>query len=266
MIGPVESVPVYPPMSLRGKVALVVGGYGAVGKAISETLAMAGATTLIVGPNVEQADGLAHELIQKGHIAEGFELDASNVAAIKDVSASLARRYGSIEILVNCMGFNREQKLLEVTEDAFDKVYSRTLRAGMFLSQAVATYQVASGEGGSQIHLLSVGSSHGFRNHGYSAFCAAKGGLAVLLKQHAAELAPYGITVNGVAPGRVRTEKNEKTLEAISTFRKAIADIPLGRLATPEDVAGAVYFFASSLSRFVTGQILYVDGGLTTST
>ncbi|WP_213291276.1 SDR family oxidoreductase, partial [Bradyrhizobium sp. sGM-13] len=79
----------------------------------------------------------------------------------------------------------------------------------------------------------------GFRDRGYSAFCAAKGGLAVLLKQHATELAPNGITVNGVAPGAVRTHKNDKALEDAATFQRATADVPLGRLATPADVAGA---------------------------
>ncbi|WP_027528084.1 SDR family NAD(P)-dependent oxidoreductase [Bradyrhizobium sp. Ec3.3] len=253
-------------MSLHGKVALVVGGYGAIGTTISETLALAGATSVIAGPNGDQARALAGELSHKGYIAEGLELDASNVAAIKELSTLLIQNYGSIDILVNCVGFNKEQKLLDVTEEAFDKVYSRTLRAGMFLSQAVAAHQVAAGKGGNQIHLLSVGSSLGFRDRGYSALCAAKGGLAALLKQHATELAPHGITVNGVAPGRTQTHKNEKALDHAATFQRAVADIPLGRLATPSDIAGAVHFFASPLSRFVTGQILYVDGGLTACT
>lgn len=249
-------------MSLRDKVVLIVGGYGAIGATISETLAIAGATNIIAGRSGERARGLARELSDKGHIAKGIELDASDVRAIRELSALLAQNYGSIDILVNCVGYNKEQKLLEVTEEAFDKVYSRTLRAGMFLSQAVSAHQIAAGKGGSQIHLLSVGSSLGFRDRGYSAFCAAKGGLAVLLKQHATELAPHGITVNGVAPGRVRTHKNDKALEDATTYQRATGDVPLGRLATPADVAGAVHFLASSLSRFVTGQILYVDGGL----
>ncbi|MET4072003.1 NAD(P)-dependent dehydrogenase (short-subunit alcohol dehydrogenase family) [Bradyrhizobium sp. S3.2.6] len=253
-------------MSLRGKVALVVGGYGAIGSTISETLAIAGATSVIAGPNGDQARALAGKLSDRGHITDGLEVDASNIGAIRELADFVMQYYGSIDILVNCTGFNKEQPLLEVTEEAFDKVYSRTLRAGMFLSQAVAAHQVAVGRGGSQIHLLSVGSSFAFRDRGYSAFCAAKGGLAALLKQHATELAPHRITVNGVAPGRVRTHKNKKALDDPATFQRATAGIPLGRLATPEDVAGAVHFFASSLSRFVTGQILYLDGGLTAST
>lgn len=250
-------------MDLRGRVALIVGGYGAIGTAISRSLAAARAATAIAGRDGDQACALARRLKQGGYIAEGFELDASNTLRTRELAALLVRHYGSIDILVNCLGFNKEQSLFEVTEEAFDKVYCRTLRAGMFLSQAVAAQQVASGKGGSHIHLLSVGSSIGFRDRGYSSFCAAKGGLAVLLKQHATELGPHGITVNGVAPGRVRTQKNGKALEDPATLQRAIADIPLGRLATPSDVASAVYFLASGLSRFVTGQILYIDGGLT---
>lgn len=250
-------------MSLRNKVALIVGGYGAIGSTISQTLVAAGASAIIVGPNGDQARALGSELVDNGYLAEGVELDVSNVTAIRELSASVVDHHGSIDILVNCLGFNIEQRLLDVTEEAFDKVYSRTLRAGMFISQAVAMHQVALAKGGSQIHLLSVASTAGQRGRGYSAFCAAKGGLAVLLKQHAIELAPHDITVNGVAPGRVRTCKNEKALEDPSRLQRATEDIPLGRLARPEDVAGAVHFFASPLSRFVTGQILYVDGGLT---
>ncbi|WP_342734131.1 SDR family oxidoreductase [Bradyrhizobium sp. B117] len=254
------------PMSLHGKVALIVGGYGAIGTTISEVLTLAGATTIIAGRSGDQALALAAELATQGFSAHGIELDACDVNVAHAVSACLKQQHGSIDILVNCTGFNKEQMLLEVTPEAFDEVYSRTLRAGMFLSQAVAAQQLSAGRGGSHIHLLSVRSSLGFRNRGYSAFCAAKGGLAVLLKQLATELGPYGITVNGVAPGLVRTQKNEKALDDPAAFKRATANIPLARLATPEDVAGAVHFFASSLSRFVTGQILRIDGGLTAST
>ncbi|QOZ13496.1 SDR family NAD(P)-dependent oxidoreductase [Bradyrhizobium sp. CCBAU 51765] len=254
------------PMSLHGKVALIVGGYGAIGTTISEVLTLAGATSIIAGRTGDQALALAADLAAQGFSAHGIELDACDANAVHAVSACLKQQHGSIDILVNCTGFNKEQMLFEVTPEAFDEVYSRTLRAGMFLSQAVAAQQLSAERGGSHIHLLSVRSSFGFRNRGYSAFCAAKGGLAVLLKQLATELGPYGITVNGVAPGLVRTQKNETVFDDPTAFKRATANIPLARLATPEDVAGAVHFFASSLSRFVTGQILRIDGGLTAST
>ncbi|MDK1483132.1 SDR family oxidoreductase, partial [Sinorhizobium sp. 6-117] len=220
---------------------------------------------VIAGRDGSKARELAAELTDKDCSAEGFEMDACDVTAVRMLATSISDRYGSIDILVNCVGFNNEEKLLDVTERAFDEVFAKTLRPGMFLSQAVASHQVAAGRGGSQIHLLSVRSSLGFRNRGYSAVCAAKGGLAVLLKQQATELAPHGITVNGVAPGLVRTRKNDKALEDPTAFKRAVGNIPFGRLATPVEVAGAVLFFASPLARYVTGQILYVDGGLTAS-
>ncbi|WP_407121425.1 SDR family NAD(P)-dependent oxidoreductase [Bradyrhizobium sp. STM 3561] len=251
------------PMSLHDKVTLIVGGYGAIGTTISEVLTLAGATTIIAGRSGDRALALAAELATQGFSAHGIELDACDVNAVHAVSACLKQQHGSIDILVNCAGFNKEQMLFEVTPEAFDEVYSRTLRAGMFLSQAVAAQQLSAGRGGSHIHLVSVRSSLALRNRGHSALCAAK---AVLLKQLATELGPYGITANGVAPGLVRTQKNEKALDDPAAFKRASANIPLARLATPEDVAGAVHFFASSLSRFVTGQILRIDGGLTAST
>ncbi|NRP70927.1 3-oxoacyl-[acyl-carrier-protein] reductase FabG [Ensifer psoraleae] len=254
-----------PLLDLTGKVALVVGGYGAIGSTISEMLASAGAKCFIAGRNGDLARRLADALSSKHHDAEGIELDACDVQAVRDIAGDLVGRHGSIDILVNCVGFHKEQKLLDVTEEAFDEVYAKTLRVGMFLSQAIAKHQVSVAKGGSQVHLLSVRSSLGFRGRGYSAMCAAKGGLAILMKQQATELAPYGITVNGVAPGAVRTRKNDEALQDPSAIQNAIANIPFGRLATPADVAGAVLFFVSPLSGFVTGQVLYVDGGLVAS-
>ncbi|MDX0931532.1 SDR family oxidoreductase [Sinorhizobium medicae] len=252
------------PTRLTGKVALVVGGYGAIGTTISEMLAAAGATCIVAGRNGERSRALADGLQARGWNAAGAEVDAANVKAVRDLTDVLVKEHGTIDILVNCVGFHKEQPFLEVTEDAFDEVYAKTLRVGMFLSQAVARHQAAAGNGGSQVHLLSVRSSLGFRNRGYSSMCAAKGGLAVLMKQQATELAPHNITVNGVAPSAVRTRKNDSLLARDpSTLNGLIANIPTGRLAIPKDVAGAVLFLVSDLSRFVTGHILNVDGGLT---
>ncbi|MDX0967291.1 MULTISPECIES: SDR family NAD(P)-dependent oxidoreductase [Sinorhizobium] len=253
------------PTRLTGKVALVVGGYGAIGTTISEMLAAAGATCIVAGRNGERSQGLAEQLHARGWNAAGTEVDASNVEAVRDLTDRLVKEHGSIDILVNCVGFHKEQPFLEVTEEAFDEVYTKTLRVGMFLSQAVARHQVAVGNGGSQVHLLSVRSSLGFRDRGYSSMCAAKGGLAILMKQQATELAPHQITVNGIAPSAVRTRKNDEVLRDPAALQRAAANIPFGRLATPTDVAGAVLFLASPLAAFVTGQLLYIDGGLTSS-
>jgi len=133
----------------------------------------------------------------------------------------------------------------------------------MFLGQAVARRQVAAGEGGKQVHLLSVRAQLGLRGKGYSAYCASKGGLLMLVKQHASELAPHRINVNGVAPTFVYTDMIGHVV-ADPAFKQSVIDrIPLGRIADPKDVVGPVQFFCTPASDFVTGQVLYVDGGLT---
>ena len=155
--------------------------------------------------------------------------------------------------------------MLDVTEDAFDQVYESSLKAAMFIAQAVAKRQIEAGKGGRQIHLLSVRSQLGLRNRGYSAYCATRGGLVMLVKQHAMELAPHNITVNGVAPTFVYTEMIRHVMENPEFRTQLEARIPLGRIADPKDIVGPVLFFAAPASGFVTGQNLYVDGGITSS-
>jgi gluconate 5-dehydrogenase len=184
---------------------------------------------------------------------------------IRDAVTQVVDQMGGLDILVNCVGIQLEEPLLEVTEAAFDSVYSVNLKAAMFLGQAVARYQVANGSGGRHVHLLSVRSRLGLRGRGYSSYVASKGGLATLICQHAVELAPHGITVNGVAPTFVRTEMARPYLED-AEFRAALeARIPLGRVAEPADIVGPVTFFVSPGAGFVTGQVLFVDGGITAS-
>jgi gluconate 5-dehydrogenase len=135
----------------------------------------------------------------------------------------------------------------------------------MFLGQAVARHQIAAGRGGRQVHLLSVRAALGLRARGYSAYCSTKGGIAMLIKQHAMELAPHGITVNGVSPTFVYTEMIRHVMENEAFRRTLLERIPLGRIADPKDVVGPALFFAAPASSFVTGQNLFVDGGITAS-
>jgi NAD(P)-dependent dehydrogenase (short-subunit alcohol dehydrogenase family) len=228
-------------------------------------LATAGAKVAVSGRDAGKAEALANQLREAGHDAIGIAMDAHSVASIQSSVNQVAKHFGRLDILVNCVGMQREQPMLEVTEETFDEVLQVNLKAAMFLAQAAAKHQIAGQRGGAQIHLLSVRAQLGLRGRGYSAYCSTKGALVMLVKQHASELAVHGITVNGIAPTVVRTEMARHWLENPETQAQVLGRIPLGRVADPKDVAGAAVFFASAAGSFITGQILYVDGGITAS-
>jgi gluconate 5-dehydrogenase len=248
---------------LGGKTAFLPGGYGEIGAAIATAFAQQGAQVAVAGRDERKAKALAERLRASGHHAVGLALDATDVAAIETAVAKAAAELGSLDILMNCIGKNREQRIAEVTEDTFDDIYRTNLKSAMFLAQAVARRQIAAGRGGKQIHLLSVRAQLGMARNGYSAYCASKGALVMLVKQHAGELAAHRICVNGIAPTVVETEAARSWFDDKERYRRLLERIPLGRVAQLADITGAALFFASGASDFVTGQVLYLDGGLT---
>lgn len=251
--------------SLKGKAALVPGGYGALGEAICLALAAHGAAVVVAGPKREKALALAERLTALGGTAWGLGLDASHVGAIRETVERAIGLTGGIDILVNCVGIQREQTIFEVTPEAFDTMYATNLRSAMFLGQAVARHQVDTGREGRHIHLLSVRSQLALRDRGYSAYCATKGGLLMLVKQHAMELAPYGITVNGVAPTFIQSDRIRPHLERAEFKDFIVSRNPLGRIGEPIEVAGQVVALAASAGSYITGQVVYIDGGVTAS-
>ncbi|MEO8057046.1 MAG: SDR family oxidoreductase [Burkholderiales bacterium] len=255
------------PFDLSGRTAYVPGGYGGIGEAVAWGLARAGARVAVSGRSLDKAQALAAQLRDAGHDALGVAMDAHSVTDIRRSVDEVAAAFGGLDILVNCVGIQREQSLAEVTEEAFDEVVQVNLKATMFLAQAAAKHQVSAVEAGRapgrQVHLLSVRAQLGLKNRGYSAYCSTKGAIAMLVRQHAVELARHGITVNGVAPTVVRTEMGSHWLTNPVTREQVLERIPLGRVAEPQDVVAPVLFFCGPGAAFVTGQTLYVDGGLT---
>lgn len=249
--------------NLKDKIAYVPGGYGGLGEAMAWGLAHQGAKVAISGRNLGKAQELANSICDAGFDAVGIAMDAHSVADIRKSVDAVVDHFGAIDVLMNCVGIQREEALLDVTEEAYDEVYEVNLKSAMFLAQAVAKHQITQKRGGKQVHLLSVRSLFGLRGRGYSAYCSTKGGLVMLIKQHAMELAPHGITVNGVAPTVVRTEMARHWLENPETHKQILSRIPLGRVADPQDVVGPAMLFCSPASNFVTGQVVYVDGGIT---
>jgi NAD(P)-dependent dehydrogenase (short-subunit alcohol dehydrogenase family) len=248
---------------LAGKVAYVPGGAGGLGEAIAWGLAAIGARVVVGDMDATKVNRLVEALRAQGHDARGVTFDARSVVDIGRSVDAVCDYFRTCDILVNCVGIHREQTILEVTEETYDQVLSVNLKAGMFLGQAVARKQVSEGKGGKQVHLLSVRAQLGLRGKGYSAYCSSKGGLLMIVKQHASELAPHGINVNGIAPTFVYTEMIGHVVNDPEFKKNVIGRIPLGRIADPKDVVGPVQFFCVPASDFVTGQVLYVDGGLT---
>jgi NAD(P)-dependent dehydrogenase (short-subunit alcohol dehydrogenase family) len=250
---------------LDGKVALVAGGYGGIGAAISEGLAAAGAKVAVSGRSAEKASSFADSLKAKGYDAYGTPFDVVKVEEVRRMVDEVASHFSRLDILINCVGLNREEKAEDVTEDNFDYVYDVNLKGAMFLAQAAARHMIEQGQGGKQVHIGSVRTLLGLRGRGYAAYCATKGGLAILCKQLAMEWAPHHINVNVVAPTFVRTELVAHMLADEKFYNNLVARIPLGRIADPSDVVGATLFFVAPASDFVTGQTLYLDGGITAS-
>ena len=248
---------------LEGKVALVTGGYGGIGEAVSRGLAGAGAKVAVAGHNAEKAAACADDLGRQGWAAYGAAFESISVADTRRMVDEVASHFGRLDILVNCVGLNREEKAEEVTEQMFDHVVDVNLKSAMFQAQAAARHMIGQGTGGKQVHIGSVRTLLGLRGRGYAAYCASKGGLAILCKQLAAEWAPHQINVNVVAPTFVRTQQVADMLADQQFYNALVARIPLGRIAEPDDVWHAVLFFVSSASSFVTGQTLYLDGGIT---
>ncbi|MGI9401976.1 MAG: SDR family NAD(P)-dependent oxidoreductase [Rhizobiaceae bacterium] len=250
---------------LKDRRVFIPGGYGALGEAIAIGFARRGAQVAIAGPKEEKAVKLAQDICESGGKAIGMKLDAKNVSAINEAVDRTVDEFGGIDILANCVGTQWEQGLLDVTEEAFDQIYEVNLKSAMFLAQAVARDQIKRGKGGRHIHLLSVRSQLALRDRGYSAYCATKGGLLMLVKQHAMELAPHNITVNGVAPTFINSDRIQSHVENEEFHKFILERNPLGRIGNPVEVVGQVITFASRAGDYMTGQVVYIDGGVTAS-
>ena len=244
-----------------GKTALVAGGCGGIGAAISHGLASLGATVVIADHREKEAFECAGEITGLGHESHAVTFDVTDPNSVEAMVAKTVDLTGSVEIMVNCVGMHIEKPAEEYDLDDWDLVNNVNLRGAFLLSRETGKQMIKQG-GGSQVHITSVRSVLGLRR-GYVSYCTTKGGLNMMVKQLATEWAKYNITVNAVAPTFIRTELVKHYLEDPDFYNGLVGRIPLGRVGEPTDVAGAVLFLVAPAGSFVTGHVLLVDGGVT---
>ena len=249
---------------MQGKVVLAAGGSGAIGFEMARVMAHYGARVAIAGILPEACQQSVAELAASGAEALAIELDVKDETSVRAAVAKVEAQLGPVDVLVNAVGTHIEQPAQDVTMEAWDTILDINLRGAFLLSQAVANTQIAHGRGGSHIHVTSVRSGLGIRR-GYAAYCASKGGLGILIKQLATEWARFGIRVNGIAPTFTRTPLVQDYMNDPVFYQSLINRIPMGRVCETSDLAGIALFLASDASSFITGQNIYVDGGVTAS-
>jgi len=245
---------------LTGKVAIVAGGSGGLGKGMATGLADAGATVIIAGRNKEKLAAAVDEIIAAtGGKVFGMSLDITSAKSLAEFVSEVADRFGHIDILVNSAGINIRRPALEFEEADWDKVCDTQLKYVFFMTQAVARHMVENKIKGRIINIGSLSSMIGLKN--MVAYCASKGAIVQVTKALANEWAPYGITVNAICPGYFMTELTKPLLSDPEVMKKYCEKIPVGRTGVPDDLASTVVYLASDASGYVTGQELYVDGG-----
>lgn len=247
-------------LSLGGKVALVTGSAKGIGKACALALAGAGAN-IILGLRVKEVgDDLTEEFEGTGRDVLPVQMDVSDLQQIRDAVQQGVEHFGRIDILVNNAGIGIPSSAEHVTEDAFDTTVTVNLKGTFFTSQAVSKFMIKQG-GGVIVNLSSQAGFVALPNE--SVYCMTKAGISHLTKCLALEWATHQIRVNAVAPTFVETPGTRKWLDD-EDFKQSIVDrIPLGRVGTPKDVAGAVAFLASPDASMITGETLMIDGGWT---
>jgi gluconate 5-dehydrogenase len=251
--------------SLHGRVAIVAGGGGAIGSALSAALAGAGATVAIIDRTIEKAEASAAGVRAAGADALAIVADVTEPVEAESAVAQAVDQFGRLDIIVNAVGGGAGNALHPAEsypQSDWDWILKLNLQSTVVATQAAVRAMIQGGHGGRVLSVSSVRGQLGI-NSGYMAYVAAKGAINSLTRQWATEWAKFGITVNAIAPTFVDTPQ-VATLLGDPKFKAEIVDrIPLRRVGETRDLLGAVLLFCSDASSFITGQILTIDGGLT---
>jgi len=243
--------------SLENRVAIVTGAGQGIGKAAAVGLADAGAHVVIAARTSSDIENVASEIEQRGRKALALPTDVNLRDQVNSLVAKTVKEFGRIDILVNNAGGTTEIPTMEMSETDWDANLSLNLKSVFLCSQAAGRVMMSQNKGS----IINISSMHGLRaNFANAAYGAAKAGVINLTKTMAAGLAKYNVRVNAIAPGYVVTRP---VFKGFAARPDVIKQIPLSRLANPEDIVGAVIYLASDASLYVTGATIVIDGGLT---
>ncbi len=249
-------------MRLKDKVALVTGANSGIGKAIAERFAAEGAHVAVnYLPGGQRADDVEAELKTFGATGIAVAGDVSKRQDVQQMVDAIVAKFGRLDIAVSNAGIEMNRPFLDIADEEWAKVLNVNL-VGSFLVSQISARQMVKQKGAARIIFISSIHEDVPFPH-YAPYCASKGGVRMLMRNAAMELAQYGITCNNIAPGAIATPINQAVLDNPAALAKAIGPIPLARFGKPEEVAGLAVYLASDESAYVTGSTYYIDGGLT---
>ncbi|MFC1494526.1 SDR family NAD(P)-dependent oxidoreductase [Thermodesulfobacteriota bacterium] len=248
--------------NLKGKSAVVLGGAGGLGEAIAEGLSQYGANLVIASRKLEALEKVAADIKEKtgGEIIP-LMVDVTDEKSMAKLVGGVVSKFGKVDILVNAMGLNIKRDALDYPMEDWDKIFSINVKGTMIACKHFGCIMKEQRKG-KIINLSSVREVRGYTG-GNSAYCATKGAVGMITKALALELAPYNIYVNAIGPSLIITQGTFHIQKDPALAEKYSSQVPLGRLGVPNDLKGAAVFLASDASDFITGQTIFVDGGLT---
>ena len=247
---------------LDGKIAIVTGGAGGIGEALAMGIGLHGATVVVSSRSQAAIEKVAKQITEaSGNPAIAITSDVTDEGSVQNLVDRVMEKYGKIDILVNAMGMNIKRDAFEFPMEDWEKLFDVNVKGTMVACKIVGNV-MRKQKAGAIVNLSSVRGIRGYTG-GNTGYCATKGAVELITKALALEWAPHNIRVNALGPALVITPGTKHIAEDPKLAKKYASAVPLGRIGMPEDMAGAVNFLVSDAASFVTGQTIYVDGGLT---
>lgn len=248
-------------MQLQNKVAVVTGAASGIGNAIVLAFAKEGAAVVVdYKSHPDEAKELVKQIESSGGRAVSVRADVSNSKNVKNLIQKVVEEFGRLDVMVNNAGVEEKMAFLDTPLDVWNKIIAVNLTGAWLGCQEAARQMVSQGGSGRIINVSSVHEDLPMPTN--SPYCAAKGGVRMLMRTIAVELAPYNITVNNIAPGAVDTPMDAPLKEDANQIQQLLSEIPLRRMGKPEEVAGLAVYLASDAASYVTGSTFVIDGGM----